>query len=111
MVESDLYLMGAFLIGLVMSILTGAFTWRIARNVPETSYIELNISPATLKDAASEAVYDQCHTLVMPVVAIDGNQNRTVQVAFVDQRLRLEATYNELFIKEDDDDDGDYVEV
>lgn len=108
--ELDFYVLGTFLVGLAMSSVTAVVSWRIFKNSPEEAYVELNISPTQLKGIIDKAVYEEHHTLIMPTVIMNNNTKKTLQLAFVDQRLRLEATYQELEFG-DDDDDYDYSEV
>lgn len=108
--ELDFYLLGTFLTGLIMSSVTALVTWKMFKNSSEEAYVEFNISPTQLKGIIDRAVYEQHHTLVMPTVVMNNNTKKTLQVAFVDQRLRLEAVYDELEFN-DDDDDYDIAEI
>jgi hypothetical protein len=109
--ELDLYLLGSFTFGVVMSSITAVITSRILKQAPESSYVEFNITAAELRDTAVEAIREGCHTLVLPPVVINGNQNKVLHVAFIDQRLRLEMSYSLPNTEEDyDDDDDDYYD-
>ena len=105
----DFYILGSFFIALVSSIITGFTVYTLLNNRHENMYVELNISPEQIKTEAAMAVNNDCHTLVLPEVAVGGNQNKLLRVAFVDQRLRLDMIYQNLGL--DNDEDGETIRI
>jgi vacuolar-type H+-ATPase subunit I/STV1 len=111
----DYYLLGTFGFGLLLSTLTAWLVWRIRDKQIERSYIEYNMPAEALKSIATEAIYQKASAIIMPPMTtyIKGRE-RIIEVAFVDQKLRLEEIYaqsNTLDIDEgeEDDDYGVYI--
>jgi hypothetical protein len=75
----------------------------LTKLTPEDIYVELSISPRELREITRKAVDMRASTLVMPPVLVKDNTRRAVQLAFVDQRLRLEET-----LASSSDEDNDY---
>lgn len=92
----DYYILGSFLFGLLMSYVSGLLVWRLTTKARKETYVELNISPRLLRDIATQAVDSGSEAIILPAISCDKDSNQTIQITFVDQRMRLESIYEEL---------------
>lgn len=92
----DLYLLGSLSFAAILSLVSSKVTVALIKQQSELTYINFNISPKDLRDSAAEAVRENCHTLVMPIIYASNNDNKLFQVQFTDQRLKLDYNYQYL---------------